>query len=92
MIFGNTAGKPGLLTDTQEITRNPGSLMARRIWLPKALYAALPYFYLLAGLAALLATLYISNWYWILPHYLLFAGACLHMSILVYRRRHRRKT
>lgn len=92
MIFSNTAGKPAQLTDTQEISPGSGNLISRKIWLPKALYVALPYFYLFAGLAALLATLYISNWFWILPHYLLFAGACLHLGILVYRRRHRHQT
>jgi hypothetical protein len=64
--------------------------MTRKIWLPKALYDLLPYFYLTAGVAALLATLYISNWLWVLPHYLLFSIACLHLGVVIYRRRHRR--
>jgi len=92
MTFSNTAVKPGHLSETQEITRNTGRLMSRKIWLPKALYNALPYFYLIAGVLALLATVYISDWFWVLPHYLLFAVACLHMGGLVYRRRHRRRT
>jgi fatty acid desaturase len=87
MIFSNTAGKPVNLSETQQVTRNAGKLMTRKIWLPKALYAIIPYFYVVSGCAALLATLYISDWFWVLPHYLLFAGACLHMGILVYRRR-----
>jgi len=89
MLFSNTAGRPGHLSETQQITRDTGKLMSRKIWLPKLLYIALPYFYLTAGIAALLATMYISDWFWVLPHYLLFAGACLHMGILVYRRRNR---
>ncbi len=92
MIFSNTAAKPGHLSETQEITRNTGQLMSRKIWLPKVLYNALPYFYLVAGVLALLATVYISDWFWVLPHYLLFAVACLHMGGLVYRRRHRAQT
>jgi fatty acid desaturase len=92
MMFSNTANKSVHLRDTQEITRDAGKLMSRKIWLPKVLYNALPFFYLIAGIAALLATVYISNWYWILPHYLLFAAACLHMAMLVYRRRHRNRT
>lgn len=92
MIFSNTAAKPGHLSETQEITRNTGQLMSRKIWLPKVLYNALPYFYLVAGVLALLATVYISDWFWVLPHYLLFAVACLHMGGLVYRRRHRART
>ena len=89
MMFTNTAEKSGHLSDTQQMTRDAGKLMSRKIWLPKALYSALPYFYLTAGVTALLATMYISEWFWVLPHYLLFAGACLHMGILVYRRRNR---
>ena len=92
MMFSNTASKSAHLSETQEISHDAGKLMSRKIWLPKLLYNALPYFYLVAGVAALFATLYISNWYWILPHYLLFAAACLHMGMLVYRRRHRRST
>jgi len=72
------------------MTRNTGRLMSRVIWLPRILYVALPYFYIAAGIAALLASLYISDWFWILPHYLLFAAACLHMGILVHQKRHRR--
>ena len=92
MMFSNAAGRPGHLSKTQEITRNTGNLMSRKIWLPKAIYNALPYFYLVAGVLALLATVYISGWFWVLPHYLLFAVACLHMGGLVYRRRHRSRT
>ncbi len=77
------------LSVTQEMTRGAGALASRRIWLPKLLYDLLPYFYLTAGFAAFFATLYISNWYWVLPHYLIFSAACLHLGIAVYRRRNR---
>jgi hypothetical protein len=90
MMLTNTARKPTQLSDTQELTRDAGQLMSRAIWLPRVLYISLPYFYIIAGIAALLATLYISDWFWILPHYLLFAAACLHMGVFVYRKRHRR--
>jgi len=92
MTLSTTASKSAHLSETQEITRDAGKLMSRKIWLPKFLYNALPYFYLVAGVAALFATLYISNWYWVLPHYLIFAAACLHMGTLVYRRRRRSQT
>jgi len=72
---------------TQEMTREAGSLVTRKIWLPKLLYDFLPYFYLTAGFAAFFATLYISNWFWVLPHYLLFSAGCLHLGFMVYRRR-----
>lgn len=75
------------LSETQQITRDTGSVLATKIWLPKVIYAALPWFYLTAGAGALLATIYIGHWTWILPHYALFSIACLHMGILIYRRR-----
>jgi len=77
----------GVLSDTQQITNDTGSLLSRKVWLPKALYAALPWFYLLTGFAALAATLYIGHWVWVLPHYALFSIACLHMGVLIHRRR-----
>ena len=75
------------LAEKQDVSRSAGSFVARKIWLPKAIYVSLPYFYLVAGVAAFLATLYISNWLWVLPHYLLFSAACLHLGVLVLRRR-----
>jgi hypothetical protein len=78
------------LSATQVLSRNAGNLAARKIWLPKLLYDCLPYFYLAAGIAAFFATLYISAWFWILPHYLLFSAACLHLAFNIFRRRRRR--
>jgi fatty acid desaturase len=88
-MLSSAETKSGYLTDTEEATRDAGSLVSRKIWLPKAIYDALPYFYLVAGTAAFLATLYISNWLWVLPHYFLFSAACLHLGVLVLRRRRR---
>jgi len=90
MTLTNTSKPATDLSKAQEMTGNIGRLMSRVIWLPRILYVALPYFYIGAGTAALLASLYISDWFWILPHYLLFAAACLHMGILVHQKRHRR--
>ena len=86
-MLSSAGSKPADLTDTQEVTRSAGSFVSRKIWLPKGLYDALPYFYLVSGLAAFLATLYISSWLWLLPHYLLFSAACLHLGVLILRRR-----
>ncbi len=88
-MFSNTAGKPANFSDSQRAPRDAGKQLSRKIWLPKALYAGLPYFYLTAGVAALFATAYIGQWFWVLPHYLLFSAACMHLGIFVYRRRHR---
>ena len=89
MMLSSTAEKSARLSDTQQTTPKTASLVSRKIWLPKLIYDALPYFYLLAGLLAFFTTLYISDWFWFLPHYLLFSAACFHLGMLVYRRRNR---
>lgn len=88
-MLSSAAPKPATLTETQELTRNTGSLVSRKVWIPKLFYDALPYFYLTAGFVAFFATLYISDWFWVLPHYLLFSAACVHLGVLVLRRRKR---
>lgn len=72
--------------------RKSGSLLTRKIWLPRLVYDCLPYFYLIAGFAAFFATLYISEWFWVLPHYLLFSVACVHLAFAVSKLRRRRRT
>lgn len=89
MMVGDTAKQTAPLSETQQFTRETGSLLTQKIWLPKLLYAALPCFYLLSGAIALLGTMYIGHWTWVLPHYLIFSVACLHMGALIYRRRKR---
>jgi hypothetical protein len=69
----------------QEDSHATEVLLEKRIWLPKLLYDGLPYFYLTAGFAAFFATLYINEWFWVLPHYLLFSAACLHLGFAVRR-------
>ena len=88
-MYSETAEDEIDLSATQKLTRRAEKLATRKIWLPKLLYDALPWFYLAAGCVALFATLYISDWFWVLPHYLLFSGACLHLAFVVYRRRRR---
>ncbi len=88
-MLSTAAGKPASLTETQEVTRDTGRLFSKKIWLPKLIYDALPYFYVVAGIAAFMATFYINEWFWVLPHYVLFSVACMHLGILVYRRRRR---
>lgn len=53
------------------------------LWLRELLVESLPYFYLTAGFAAFYATLYITDWFWILPHYLVFLAAALHIAFLL---------
>ena len=90
-MLSTAAGKPIRLSETQQATRTTGKVVSRKIWLPKMLYDALPYFYLTSGFAAFFATMYISEWFWVLPHYLLFSAACTHLGVTVYRRRRNAK-
>jgi len=88
-MLGTAAGKATGPTAAGHLPCHNLGLISRKIWLPKLLYDALPYFYLASGLAAFFATLYISEWFWVLPHYVLFSIVCVHLGVIVYRRRHR---
>ena len=88
-MVSDAAKKAAALSETQQVIRKTGIILSRKIWIPKLLYAALPYFYLASGIAALVATLYVDNWIWLLPHYVLFSAICLHMGVLIFRRRNR---
>ncbi len=91
-MLSSAAGKATDLSETQDKSRKAGSVVSRKIWLPKLLYDALPYFYLASGIAAFFATLYINEWFWVLPHYVLFSAACLHLGVFVFRRRRKART
>lgn len=91
-MISTAQGSRRTLSQSQRESGRAGSLLSRKIWLPKLLYEFLPYFYIAAGFAAFFATLYISEWFWVLPHYLLFSVACVHLGIFVYRRRNRGAT
>ena len=69
----------------QEESRDVNGLLRKKIWLPKLVYDCLPYFYLTAGFSAFFATLYINEWFWVVPYYLLFSAACLHLAFAVGR-------
>ena len=86
-MLTTTAGKPVRHTNTQQVTYKTDQTISGKIWLPKLLYTALPHFYLVAGFIAFFTTLYISEWFWVLPHYLLFSAACIHLGLRVLRRR-----
>jgi hypothetical protein len=86
-MTASAAGKSAQLDQTQSIGSVAAHAATRKIWLPKFLYDAIPWFYLVSGLGAFVATLYVSEWFWVLPHYLLFSAACVHLGFLVLRRR-----
>lgn len=67
-------------------------ILCKKLWLPKALYEALPLLYVLGGLAALLSALYLPGWTWILPYLLLLGAISMHagLAIMTLRWRFRR--
>jgi hypothetical protein len=57
-----------------------------RIWISKPFYEFLPYLYLLAGLALLMASLYLDYWLW--PTICLLSGVvCLVFGLMILLRR-----
>jgi hypothetical protein len=59
------------------------SILLRPIWLPRAIYAAVPWVYLASGTGCLFGALYLPDGSWILPYLGLSGVACLHASIVV---------
>ena len=56
------------------------------MWISKPIYEALPYFYLLAGIASLAASMYLAHWYW--PTICLTLGlGCLVAGLVVLLKR-----
>ena len=86
---GRTAEPSTEIPSIKGVTHAAGKLATRKIWLPKAIYESLPYFYFGAGVTAFLATVYINEWFWVLPHYVLFSVGCLHLGFAISRRRER---
>jgi len=57
-----------------------------RIWLSKPVYETVPFFYLVAGIGLLLASLYLDYWYW--PLLCLVSGiVCLILGLLILLKR-----
>jgi len=56
------------------------------MWLSKPIYESLPYYYILSGLLALAASIYVDYWYW--PVILLTMGfGCLIAGTVVWLKR-----
>ena len=86
-MHSSTAPRALVKDGEKSLEAKSGSLLRRKLWLPKILYSALPLFYIASGITAFLATLYINEWFWVLPHYALFSATCIHLGIYIYRRR-----
>jgi hypothetical protein len=67
------------------------AFLERRIWLPRLVYAAIPWIYLGAGMTALLGALYLPDWAWTFPYLALLGLACLHAAGKIASVRHRRR-
>lgn len=57
-----------------------------RIWLSKPIYETLPFFYLIAGVGLLVASLYLDYWHW--PLLCLIGGIiCLILGLFILLKR-----
>jgi hypothetical protein len=56
-------------------------IMLRKIWLPKALYSALPAIYICLGIYATYTALFLLHWSWVVPYFLILACICLHAGV-----------
>ena len=76
----------------QSLALRLSRILCQKLWLPRALYEALPYLYVVGGLAALLSAMYLPGWTWILPYLLLLGAISLHagLAVLTLRWRFRR--
>jgi len=91
MMLSTAAGNATSLKEVGRSDRRSGSIASRKVWLPKLIYDSLPFFYLASGLAAFFATLYVSDWFWVLPYLVLCSGLCIHFCVVVYCRRRGKK-
>ena len=86
--------KPGTIRTIPLSGRNTAStrlrrLLLKKVWLPRALYEALPFIYICSGLVALAAALFQPGWTWILPWTLVFGLVALHLGLGIAALRHR---
>ena len=76
-------------------TRRPESRIQRfllqKIWLPRAIYAALPFLYLSLGTYALWVGFILGRWNELTPYLLLFGAGFVQFGIYVLVRRWRRR-
>jgi hypothetical protein len=66
-------------------------LLTRRVWLPRWLYASVPWLYLVLGGTALASALAVPEPGWIVPLAAVAGLALLHLGLWVATVRHRRR-
>lgn len=64
-------------------------ILHRRLWLPRTLYAAIPWIYLGAGAGSLLGGLFLPETAWIVPYLILLGLVLSHAAASVASMRHR---
>lgn len=75
------------LSTTQILTVRANEMATNRVWLPRIVYESLPFIYVTTGFAAFFATLYVPEWYWVIPYYFLFACASIHTGLYIWTKR-----
>ncbi len=75
--------------DRSTIGARVAHLLLRRVWLPRAIYEALPVIYICAGTIALAAALYHPGWAWIVPWAIVFGLATMHFGVYLLALRHK---
>lgn len=58
-------------------------MLLTRIWLPRTLYAAIPWIYLAAGTVCLLGGLFLPETAWLYPYLVLLGLALAHAAVAV---------
>jgi ABC-type microcin C transport system permease subunit YejE len=68
-------------------------LLLQKLWLPRIVYEAMPFIYIVLGIFALISAMYTPDWTWILPYAILLGLMCLHagLAIVTLRYNHRRR-
>ena len=79
-----TAGKAG-----GELGKKIRKILFRKLWLPRIVYEALPYLYILVGICTLISGVYLPEGTWILPYLVLLGLVCLHAGLGVATLRYR---
>ncbi|MFW2403143.1 MAG: hypothetical protein ACN4GT_00165 [Gammaproteobacteria bacterium] len=64
-------------------------LLFARLWLPRIVYEALPYLYIVLGVTALGSAMFTPDWTWIFPWAMLIGLICLHAGLALVTLRYR---
>lgn len=76
-----------------QIGRRIRDRLLQKLWLPRIVYEAMPFLYIVLGICALLSAMYTPDWTWILPYGILVGLILLHagLGIVTMRYNYRRR-